>query len=275
MLYATIEGEPILDPIARKIARKIKIIAVSKFAKEMVEKAGLHCEGVVYHGINMKATQHDPRFTDFLETIQHPKNEPYIKKRKYLTVSGNTEWKGLDKLIIAHKLVEYNHPDAILILHSGGGYVDVRGLADTLQLTFERLWFTNSFGMYGKFQMNSLYRFADFIVQPSHTEGFEPSLIEALRYNKPVIAIDAPPYNEIVVNGKTGILIPVTAQRRVRYLNNVWLLMKYYSIDALARAIESLLNEKTRNKMRDLTKMDVLKAKFDSKTTYPALLNYF
>jgi len=277
VFYATLEGEPILDPIARKTANKIKLVAVSKFTKTMIERAGLTCEGVVYHGIDMEDTQHDPRFTDFLETIQHPRNEPHIKKRKYLTVSGNMERKGLDKLIVAHKLVEYHHPDAILILHTGGGYVDIRALSDTLQLTFERLWYTNSFGMYDKYQMNSLYRFADFTVQPSHTEGFGLPMIEALRHNKPVIAIDAPPYNEIVQHGKTGILIPVTGQRRIRYLNSIWLLMRYYNIDDLARAIETLLDDKTRTQLvqRHQTEFNSAKQKFNSKNTYPSLLNYF
>ncbi len=275
VFYATLEGEPMLDPIARKIARKIKIVAASNFVKQMVEQAGLHCEGVVYHGINMSETEHDPRLTDFLKTIEHSPKGPHITKRKYLTVSGNMERKGLDKLIVAHKITEHNNPGAILVLHTGGGYVDIRQMTDLLQIKPEGFWFTNSFGMYDKYQMNSLFRFADFIVQPSHTEGFGLPQIEALRHNKLVIAIDAPPYNEIVINGKTGILIPVTGQRRVRYLNNIWLVMRYYRIDDLARAIQSLLNDKNRKKLRDLTTMDEQKAKFDAKNTYPDLLKYF
>ena len=249
-------------------------MAVSKFVKEMLERAGLNCDGVVYHGIDMKHTQHDPRFTDFLETLQNPKNEPHIPKRKYLTVSGNMERKGLDKLMVAHKIVEFNNSGAILILHTGGGYIDVTRMADGLQLVPERFWYTNSFGLYDEYQMNSLYRFADFYVQPSYTEGFGLPMIEALKHGKLVIAIDAPPYNEIVANGKTGILIPVTGQKRVMYLNNIWLLMRLYDVDALARAIETLLDDKTRTKMtQSIT--DEAKAKFDSKNTYPPLLTYF
>jgi glycosyltransferase involved in cell wall biosynthesis len=274
VFYTTLEGEPLVDPIGRKIASKIKIVAVSRFVKEMLERADLNCEGVVYHGIDMAKTQHDPRFTEFLETIENPKNEPNIRKRKYLTVSGNMERKGLDKLIVAHKIVEYNHPSAILILHTGGGYVDITRMADALQLEPERFWYTNSFGLYDEYQMNSLYRYADFYVQPSHTEGFGLPMIEALKHNKPVIAIDAPPYNEIIENGKTGILIPVKGQKRQLYMNSIYLLMRLYEVDDLARAIEALLDDKLRQSLAQNITPQV-KAKFDSKNTYPNLLKYF
>jgi glycosyltransferase involved in cell wall biosynthesis len=122
--------------------------------------------------------------------------------------------------------------------------------------------------------MNSLYRYADFIVQPSHTEGFGLPMIEALKHNKPVIAIDASPYNEIIANGKTGILIPVKGQKRTLYMNNIYLLMRLYEVDDLARAIETLLDDKTRKTLAQNITQET-KAKFDSKNTYPQLLKYF
>jgi len=274
VFYTTLEGEPIIDPIGRRIAEQVKIVAVSKFAKEMLERVGLHCEGVVYHGIDMKDTQPDPRFADFLNTIQHPAGKPKTTKTKYLTVSSNMERKGLDRLIIAHRLVEFHNPNAILVLHSGGGYYNIAQIADMLELTFERFWFTNSFGMYDTFQMNTLYRFCQFLVQPSFTEGFGLPMTEAFKHKLPVIALNAAPYNEIVEDKKTGILIPIRDTRREKFLNRIILLMRYYSINDLAEAIEKLLNDKYRQGLSANINKEVQK-RFDSDNTYPALLRYF
>lgn len=274
VVYTTVEGEPIIDPIARNIAAHIKIVAVSNFVKEMLERVELRCEGVVYHGIPMMDTQGDPRFAKFLEMIQHPPGKPKTRKRKYLTVSSNTPRKGLDRLMTAHKLVEFHNKDAILMLHSGGGAVDVAHLADQLELTFERFWFTNSYGKYDKFQMNTLYHICQFLVQPSFTEGFGLPMIEALKHEKPVIAIDAPPYNEIIENDKTGILIPVRATKREKFLNRIILLNKYYFVNDLAEAITQMLNDKYRKRLSaNITKK--VKMQFDAEKRYPALLQYF
>lgn len=48
----------------------------------------------------------------------------------------------------------------------------------------------------------------DVLVSPSYREGFGLSLLEANLMGKPVIATDITGYNEIVVPGKTGFLIP-------------------------------------------------------------------
>lgn len=274
VLYATLEGEPIIDPIARRIADHVKIVAVSHFVKEMIQSVGLHCEDVVYHGIDMNDTQGDPRFREFLDAIQHHPSKPKTRKRKYLTVSGNMKRKGLDRLMVAHKLIEFNHKDALCMLHSGGGYVDTARLADQLELSFGRFWLTNAFGLYDNYQMNTLYKFAQFYVQPSLTEGFGLPMAEALKHELPVIAIDAPPYNEIIQHKKTGILIPVTKTTRERFLNRIILIMKHYSVNDLAEAISDLLMDKYRKSLKDnITKK--VKMRFDSSKTYPALLRYF
>lgn len=273
VFYTTLEGEPLIDPIARKIADNIKIVANSQFSRSLLTRSELHCDDVVYHGINMRDNQYDPAFTEFLETIQHAGKEK-VRKRKYLTVSANSPRKGLDRAMLAHRLVEYGNKDAIYILHSGGGFVDVRKVADDLELTPTRFWFTNSFGMYNEFQMNSLYRFSDFYVQPSFTEGLGLPMIEALKWQKPVIAINAPPYNEIIEHKVTGYLIPVTGESRQLYLNRITLLMRLYSVNALAEAIEIVLDDKYRDKLsKNIT--DQVKMRFEAEKTYPALLKHF
>ncbi len=274
VFYTTLEGEPKIDPIGRNIAQKIKIVANSLFTEEMLQRVELNCDGLVYHGIKMNDKLGDPRFMQFLTTIQHPPNKPKTRRRKYLTVSTNTLRKGLDRLMIAHKLVEFTNPDAILMLHSGAGHVNIQGLADQLELSFGNFWSTNSFGMYDTFQMNSLFRFCQFYVQPSYTEGLGLPMLEAFKFQLPVIAMDTKPYNEIIEDGKTGLLLPVQGINRVNFLNRIILLMSRYSVDDLAKSIRRLLNDKFRKQLSEnITKK--VRMRFDSEATYPALLKYF
>ena len=47
----------------------------------------------------------------------------------------------------------------------------------------------------------------EFICVPSHDETFGIVFAEAMCYGKPVVALDVSPINEIVQNGKSGLLI--------------------------------------------------------------------
>ena len=67
---------------------------------------------------------------------------------------------------------------------------------------------------------------------PSEDESFGIVYGEAMRYGKPVVALDVAPVNEIVANGETGILVPAGDKR------------------ALAAALKRLFtNEKLRKSM--------------------------
>jgi hypothetical protein len=57
-------------------------------------------------------------------------------------------------------------------------------------------------------------------------------------------------------------------------MNNIYLLMRLYEVDDLARAIETLLDDKIRKTLAQNITQET-KAKFDSKNTYPQLLKYF
>ena len=49
---------------------------------------------------------------------------------------------------------------------------------------------------------------ADAVVYPSRWDGFELSLLEALHHGLPVLATDGDPMNELVQDGRTGLLVP-------------------------------------------------------------------
>jgi len=50
---------------------------------------------------------------------------------------------------------------------------------------------------------------ANLVVLPSAYEGLPNIVLEAMRFRKPVVATAAPGTTEVVVDGQTGILIPV------------------------------------------------------------------
>ena len=50
---------------------------------------------------------------------------------------------------------------------------------------------------------------ADILVLPSAYEGLPNVVLEAMRFRKPVVATAAPGTTEVVVNGETGILVPI------------------------------------------------------------------
>ena len=50
---------------------------------------------------------------------------------------------------------------------------------------------------------------ADLLVLPSLYEGLPNIVLEAMRFSKPVVATAAPGTTEVVVDGETGLLVPV------------------------------------------------------------------
>ena len=50
---------------------------------------------------------------------------------------------------------------------------------------------------------------ADLVVLPSAYEGLPNLVLEAMRFGKPVVATAAPGTTEVVVDGQTGVLVPV------------------------------------------------------------------
>src|SRR4029077_1011946 len=50
---------------------------------------------------------------------------------------------------------------------------------------------------------------SDLLVLPSLYEGLPNVVLEAMRFRKPVVATAAPGTTEVVVDGETGLLVPV------------------------------------------------------------------
>lgn len=266
--YATCEGFPLIDPgcMEREVAAQIKIVPVSRFVKMCLETVGLTVEEPVYHGIDMEQTATDQSFSKWIKAS--------MKGPIVLCVSGNSERKGLDRFMVACKIVAERQRslNPWFILHSSDGYVKIPTIMRDLEL--KNFWYTGNFGMLDETKVNSLYSLCDVYVQPSHCEGFGLPMIEAYRFLKPVVAVDAEPYKEIVEDKKTGRLIPVKGVEQMKYQDRFMFTMHIYSVEDMADAIEEiLLSDPSDISMRSEAIKDV-RDRFNLRN-YSKLLEYF
>jgi len=267
VFYASLEGFPFIDPMGmeKKVAESIPIIAISHYVKMCLETVGIPVADIVHHGIDMNDTECDEDFYEYLKR--------YFKGPVALYISGNVERKALDRFIIAAKLVSREIPEASFILHSGEGFVNVPNMVE--QLEVPNFWYTRGFGIMPPSKVNSLYKICKIYVQPSYCEGFGLPIIEAFRFNKPVIAVDVEPYNEIIENGKTGILIPCGKVVQRRYMDRFLYPFHTYRVDTLADVMKNRLSEEWIKDLKVRYNFEGAKKKFDANNTYPKLLEFF
>lgn len=266
VFYGTTEGHSFVDEASLKVAKQIKIVAVSNFVKQMLEEIGIPVAGVVYHGLDMDDRRVDTQFYKVLKKK--------LKNKKIIfTASANHSRKGLDNLLCGYHLVEQEIKNAYLILHSEPtGYYNISKIAENLKL--KHLWLTNLYGKLSPSQLNAFYKLCNVYVQPSYSEGFGLPILEAFRFNKPVIAVDAPPFNEVIKHGKSGTLVPLSKITWFNFANLVLCKMHMYQAEDLAHAILGLVtNQQQVVKMQENIQEE--KHNWSIYKLYPELLNYF
>lgn len=266
VFYGTTEGMSLLDPKSLAVAKRATIVAVSNFVKQMLEEIGVPVAGVLHHALDMEDKDVDPHSCKKWKMRTEG-------KAVVLTISANHPRKGLELLLEAYRAVEQKVEDTFLIIHSQQhGYCDLD--KEAKKSGIRRFHFTNRFGEMRQQEINALYKICKVYVQPSLSEGFGLPIIEAFRFNKPVIAVDAPPFNEIIKHRKSGILVPPTDIRWHNFENKVNFKMHNYSAEDLADAIiECISNKVLYTRMRT----NILREKhnWDAQKLYPKLLDYF
>jgi len=265
VFYGTTEGHSFVDDASLRIAKQIKTIAVSNFAKQMLGEIGIPVADVVHHGLDMGNRKVDTQFYRVLR--KKLKNNKII-----LSVAANHSRKGLDRLLRAYSLVEQEIKNAYLILHSEPGYYNLPKIAKNLKL--KRFWLTDLFGKLSPGELNTLYKLCNVYVQPSYSEGFGITVLEAFRFDKPVVAVDAPPFNEIIKQKENGILMPVRKITWLNFADVVLFKMHIYQAQDLASAILELTSnpDKVTN-MRENIRRE--KHNWSTHKLYPKLLNHF
>lgn len=185
------------------------LIAVSEETKEDVLKHFDVNEDkvkVIYNGINLQEYVVTEE-TSILDRFGVDKNKPYV-----LFVGRITRQKGIIHLVNA---IKYIDADTQIVLCAGAPDTpeiaqEMKDSVDEVKLTRNNvIWIEE---MLPKDQIIQLYSHADVFCCPSIYEPFGIINIEAMACKTAVVASSVGGIKEVVVEGETGILVPVEQQ---------------------------------------------------------------
>lgn len=112
--------------------------------------------------------------------------------------------KRVDDLLKALDLLQYVQPDVRTVIAGDGP------LRDCLEETSHAYDLDDRVRFLGhREDVPTLLAASDVVVLPSAFEGLPNIVLEAMRFRKPVVATAAPGTTEVVIDGETGLLVPV------------------------------------------------------------------
>jgi len=183
---------PVFISIERELIKRAnKVTAVSiSCASELMMYYNIKDISVVYNGVD----------TAFFKPNRNDMHDKYI-----LYIGNLDARKGIVDLIKAAKLV-LNECDVKFIIIGRGP------LENYLKDTICRLKLDNKIEVITKYisraDLLRYYQNATIFVHPSLYEGLPTTILEAMACGIPIIATKAPGTSEIVIDGKTGFLVP-------------------------------------------------------------------
>lgn len=186
------------------------LIAVSKETKEDilkyfdVDESKIH---VIYNGINLQEYVVTSE-TSTLDEYGIDKNKPYV-----LFVGRITRQKGIIHLVNA---IKYIDPDTQIVLCAGAPDTpeigkEMKDAVEAVKITRKNVIWIDK--MVTKKEVIQLYSHADVFCCPSIYEPFGIINIEAMACETAVVASAVGGIKEVVVQGETGILIPLEQQK--------------------------------------------------------------
>ena len=190
------------------------LIAVSEETKEDVikhfdvDESKIH---VIYNGINLQQYITTSE-TSTLDEYSVDKTKPYV-----LFVGRITRQKGIIHLVNA---IKYIDPDTQIVLCAGApdtpeiGKEMVDAVNEVKKTRDNVIWIDK---MVTKEEIIQLYSHADVFCCPSIYEPFGIINIEAMACNTAVVASAVGGIKEVVVQGETGILIPLEQQKEAPF----------------------------------------------------------
>lgn len=152
------------------------------------------------------------------------------------------EAKGIRELITAHRLLREQGHDIQLLI---AGDIDPANPASIKPDEVET-WSTQpGVTCLGHVQdIVQLWRRSHVAVLPSHREGLPMTLLEASALGRPMVATDVPGCREIVIDGETGLLVPLQAPPAladaIQKLANSRELRATYGANARKRVVEKM-----------------------------------
>jgi glycosyltransferase involved in cell wall biosynthesis len=182
--------------VERALARRAsRIIAITDaLARFQVERVGLPVDKVevIHYGLDQPPAAWGT----------NPPDKVPETARVLLAVCRLEPQKGLDVAVRALPVIRSRHPDAVLVvLGEGPQRAELERLADELHVPVALVGRVSD--------VNAWLRRADLLVHPARWEGFGLALLEAMLASLPVVATQVSSIPEIVVDGETGLLVPV------------------------------------------------------------------
>lgn len=144
---------------------------------------------VIHNGVDIPAA-----------SVQPDRNEVVLCVGNFTQGASH---KAFDVLINAWSVVHSQLPSARLVVAGAGDAATWRSLAaqSGCESSIEFPGYV--------VDMAALYGRAGFLVLPSRGEGISNALLEAQAYGLPAVVSDIPGNREVVVDGKTGMIVPV------------------------------------------------------------------
>jgi glycosyltransferase involved in cell wall biosynthesis len=179
-----------------------RIIAVSNFTRErLLKKYGIDATKIQ---VIQNGTVLYQQSIDRGRTAASSISETLAQKKPIILFVGrvNDPRKGLDLLLNALKLVIMEMP-ATLVIVGGGDQTKPRHLVESLGLSDNTFFM----GYVDEQKLIELYMLCDVFVCPSTLEGFGITVIEAMSFNKPVIATAVGALPELINDGVNGFLV--------------------------------------------------------------------
>jgi len=215
--------------VLRLITRKRLVVSLhgSDLVPIEPEQRGLHT-GVRYllrsahsivvpsQGFRKELVQQLPEFAPRVQVIHNGvrfdsstegpiPRAPDVKRPYLLCVAAHNRKKGIDVLLKAFVKVRGERPDLRLRLAGEGPLTpSLVKMAESLELTDS----VEFLGAQSQAEIAHLLRGCEVFVLPSRAESFGISALEALLMRRPVVATAVGGLPEVIVPGKSGILVP-------------------------------------------------------------------
>lgn len=193
MLYGPVDGPYLLNVNLFQVMKNFDIYTTSRWCKRQIEESGVHCKGVVSHGI-------DPLDFEFSDDEKYNRLEmlrrQYPGRTIFFSNINPLHRKGLVHLARALLLLNTKkRRDWVFILHTGKfkAVKNAPALAKTPNLVIE--------DAYNKLPFRAVAlktKSCDVFVWPSQLEGFGLPVLEAMAAGKPIVCLNVAPMNELV-----------------------------------------------------------------------------